>query len=84
MSRATDVMLDALHEAQATELLAQFKKYKNSEDGIIPPALFAQINKFLKDNGVDRAASPGDSIDLLADEVPDFDNVVEGDFKCQQ
>ncbi len=80
MSRATDDMLDALHGAQAQELLAQFKKYKDAEGGIIPPALFAQINKFLKDNGVDRAKTPGDDIDTLADEVPDFDNVVQGDF----
>ena len=84
MSRATEDLLDSLHGAQAEELLAQIKKYKASEDGIIPPAFFAQVNKFLKDNGVDRAAIPGDNIDLLADEVPDFDNVVSGDFKCQQ
>jgi hypothetical protein len=81
MSRATEDLLDSLHGAQAAELLAQIKKYKDSEDGIIPPAFFAQVNKFLKDNGVDRAAIPGDDIDLLADEVPDFDNVVQGDFK---
>jgi hypothetical protein len=80
MSRATEDLLDELHGAQAKELLAQIKKYKDSGDGIVPPALFAQVNKFLKDNGVDRAASPGDDIDLLADEVPDFDNVVKGDF----
>jgi hypothetical protein len=81
MSRATEDLLDSLHGAQAAELLAQIKKYKGTEDGIIPPAFFAQVNKFLKDNGVDRAAIPGDDIDLLADEVPDFDNVVQGDFK---
>ena len=76
MSRATDDMLDALHSAQAKELLDQLKKYKQSEDGIIPPAFFAQVNKYLKDNGVDRAAQPGDDIDQLADEVPEFGNVV--------
>ncbi|MHC4157200.1 MAG: hypothetical protein ACYST6_20120 [Planctomycetota bacterium] len=81
MSRATDDLLDSLHGAQAEELLAQMKKYKESEEGIIPPSFFAQVNKFLKDNGVDRAATPGDDIDLLADEVPDFGNkVVQGDF----
>ena len=81
MSRATDDLLDSLHGAQAKELLAQIKKHKESENGFIPPALFAQINKFLKDNGVDRAVTPGDPSDLLADEMPVFDNVVEGDFK---
>jgi hypothetical protein len=80
MSRATEDLLDSLHGMQAENLLAQFKKYKSTEDGLIPPALFAQVNKFLKDNGVDRAVSPGDTVDQLADEVPDFDNVVQGDF----
>ena len=80
MSRATEDLLDALHGAQASELLAQFKLHKESEGGIIPPALFAQVNKFLKDNGVDRAVQPGDTIDQLADEVPDFNNVITGDF----
>ena len=46
-----------------------------------PPALFAQINKFLKDNGIDRAVTPGDPTSLLDEEVPVFDNVIEGDFK---
>ena len=81
MSRATEDMMDALHGAQAEELLAQFKKYKDSESGIIPPALFSQINKFLKDNGVDRAVTPGDPTSLLEDEMPIFDNVVEADFR---
>jgi len=80
MTRATDELLDQLHGAQAENLLAQIEKCKKSEDGIIPPALFAQVNKFLKDNGVDRASQPGDDIDQLADSVPDFDNVVKGEF----
>jgi hypothetical protein len=79
MARATDDLLDELHGMQAEQLLAQIKKHKD-EGEIIPPALFAQVNKFLKDNGVDRAVTPGDDIDLLSDEVPDFDNVVQGDF----
>lgn len=80
MSRATEALVDSLHGVQAEELLAQIKKHKEGKDGLIPPALFAQVNKFLKDNGVDRAVAPGDTIDQLADEVPDFDNVVHGDF----
>ena len=79
MSRATDDQLDELHSLQAQTLLAQIKKLAKTEDGV-PPALFAQANKFLKDNGVDRASSEGDTIDQLADEVPDFDNVVKGEF----
>ena len=83
MSRATESQLEELHALQATVLLSEIKRLKGS-DGGVPPALFAQANKFLKDNGVDRAAIPGDDVDLLADEVPDFDNVLTGDFKCQQ
>lgn len=79
MSRATDDLLDQLHALQASSLLSAIKRAANSEDGI-PPALFAQVNKFLKDNGVDRPHVPGDTLDQLADEVPDFTNVVNGDF----
>ena len=76
MSRATDDQLDELHSLQAASLLAEIKRASKSGEGV-PPALFAQANKFLKDNGVDRAVSEGDTIDQLADEVPDFDNVVQ-------
>lgn len=80
MSRATDDLLDQLHALQADSLLAALKKSKDSEEGI-PPALFAQVNKFLKDNAVDRPHTPGDTLDQLADEIPEFgDNVVEGQF----
>lgn len=79
MSRATDDVLDELHGVQAKELLAEIKRCSDSGEGI-PPALFAQVNKFLKDNGVDRAVKPGDPIDLLNDEVPEFENVIQGQF----
>lgn len=77
--RASEDLLDQLHAMQADSLLSELKRYKR-ENEPIPPALFAQINKFLKDNGVDRAVVPGDSTDLLKDEVPEFDNVSIGDF----
>jgi len=90
MSRATDEILDELHGLQADALLAEIKRCRSNvdEDGKsdplpIPPALFAQVNKFLKDNGVDRAVQPGDPTDILADACPEFDdndNVVEGKF----
>ena len=64
--RADDDTLDELHGLQAEALLAEIRNYRNNvdEDGKacplpIPPALFAQVNKFLKDNGVDRANKPG-------------------------
>jgi len=69
-------MLDELHSVQAATLLKEIRSYLKAGEAV-PPALFAQVNKFLKDNGVDRAAQPGDDIDQLADEVPDFDNVIQ-------
>ncbi len=87
MARATESQLEELHELQATMLLAEIRRMNSNvdEDGKpdplpIPPALFAQVNKFLKDNGVDRAVTPGDPTSLLDDEVPEFDNVIAGDF----
>lgn len=79
-TRASEGVLDELHALQASQLLSEVKRLAESGEGI-PPALFAQVNKFLKDNGVDRAVTPGDPTDLLDEEVPVFDNVIAGDFK---
>ena len=80
MSRATDELLDALHSAQADALLSELRKAQESEDGV-SPALFNAINKFLKDNGVDRAITPGDPTSLLEEELPEFpENVTQGKF----
>lgn len=79
-NRATEDLLNELHDLQARQLLAEVKRKAATEEGV-PPALFAQVNKFLKDNGIDRAVTPGDPTDKLAEEAPVFDNVVEGDFK---
>lgn len=81
MSRATDGLLDELHGLQAESLLSEIRRCKASGEGI-PPALFAQVNKFLKDNGVDRAIIPGSPTELLDEECPEFDdeNVVKGSF----
>lgn len=78
--RASEELLDELHGLQAESLLAEVKRIRAAGEPI-PPALFAQINKFLKDNGVDRAIQPGDPTDLLAEEIPDFDNIINGDFR---
>jgi len=77
--RASEEILDELHDLQARSLLSEVQRCKEKGEGI-PPALFAQVNKFLKDNGVDRAITPGDPSSLLDEELPVFDNVVEGDF----
>ncbi len=79
-SRASEDLLNELHDLQARSLLSEIRGYAERGEPI-PPALFAQANKFLKDNGIDRAVTPGDPTDLLADEMPVFDNVIEGDFK---
>jgi hypothetical protein len=82
MSRATDSLLDQLHGAQAENLLAELKRFKESGEGI-PASLFTAINKFLKDNGIDRAIIPGDPTAILDEELPEFDefgNVVQGNF----
>lgn len=78
--RASEELLDELHGLQASALLDEIRRYQSAGEPI-PPALFAQANKFLKDNGVDRAIRPGDPTDLLADEMPEFDNVINGDFQ---
>jgi hypothetical protein len=78
--RASEGVLDELHATQARLLLAEVRRYEEAGEPV-PPALFAQVNKFLKDNGIDRAVIPGDTTDLLADEAPTFDNIHYGDFK---
>jgi hypothetical protein len=78
--RASEEVLDELHATQARLLLAEVRRCEAAGEAI-PPALFAQVNKFLKDNGIDRAVVPGDTTDTLAEEAPVFDNIHYGDFK---
>ncbi len=81
MSRANDELLDELHGLQARTLLEEIRRQAASGEGV-NPSLLAQANKFLKDNGVDRAIKPGDPTDLLAEELPEFEdaNIVQGKF----
>lgn len=76
-TRATEDLLDELHGLQAEALRKYLKDLKDGNAEYVP-AMIAQINKFLKDNGIDRAVKPGDTEDLLADELDDFekDNVL--------
>jgi len=78
--RANENLLNELHDLQARTLLSEIKRLI-AEGEAVPPALFAQANKFLKDNGIDRAITPGDPTSLLEEEMPHFDNVIEADFK---
>lgn len=86
MSRATEDTLDTLHGAVADNMLEQLRAYKRGEydryevnaegqkvlveRATVPPALLAQIAKFLKDNGVDTAVRAGDPLDTLMRELP--------------
>lgn len=88
MSRATEDLLDALHGMQAQTLLDELQgfqrgKYLDHEGNPlpVPAALLGQINKFLKDNGVDRAIRPGDAADLLAGTLPSDEELAEDDDK---
>lgn len=79
-TRASEDILNELHDLQARALLEEVRGYQDRGEPI-PPALFAQVNKFLKDNGIDRAVTPGDPTNLLEQEMPEFDNIIEGDFR---
>lgn len=76
-TRASEDLLDELHGLQAAALRKYLRDLRNGDAEYIP-AMIAQINKFLKDNGVDRAAKAGDPEDLLADELDEFeeDNIL--------
>lgn len=78
--RATEDTLDMLHAVTAESYLETLRKYRAGEilddDGNpipTPAAFLASAARFLKDNGVDRAVRAGDPLDLLSDEMPDFD-----------
>lgn len=80
--RAPSDALDELHALQASALMSQLKRYLNhvDEEGNpapleIPPALFAQVTKFLKDNGIDSPARAQKLHDALRGALPDLDDV---------
>jgi len=82
MARATSDAVDALHALQAATLFAEVKRYTDHVDAEgkpdpqpVPPALLAQINKFLKDNGVDSPIRAGALKDSLAGKLPDLSDV---------
>jgi hypothetical protein len=77
MSKATSTELDDLHGLQAEALKEELRRQKESGEGI-SPALLAQVNKFLKDNGIDRPKAEGNGPDLLNDELEEleFDETV--------
>ncbi len=80
MSRASEAVLESLHNTIATTLVEELKRYADGEyvdgDGIkkpIPASLIQSTIKYLKDNGIDRPEDEEpDPSDLLADELPTF------------
>lgn len=89
--RATEDLLDELHGLQAETMIDLLKRYRNGEirdeDGnrlSPPPALLAQVTKFLKDNGIDRPRRPGNSTDRLADELADFEDSIDNVINFQR
>ena len=80
MSRASETVLEALHNQIAETLTDELKKYADGEyldgDGnkkSIPASLIQSTIKYLKDNGIDRPEDEEpDPTDLLADELPSF------------
>lgn len=81
--RATSDQLDELHALQAATLQSEVKRYTehlNPETGKldpqpVPPALLAQITKFLKDNGIDSPARAQKLEDALGRRMPDLEAV---------
>ena len=81
--RASADLVDELHALQAATLMAEIKKYtehRNPETGAleplpVPPALLAQVNKFLKDNGVDAPARAKKLQDKIGRQLPDLEDV---------
>lgn len=71
--RATDEQLDALHALLAETLLAEFNRYIEKGEGV-PPQFFAQVLKWLKDNGIDAPSRAVKLRDRLAESMPDFDD----------
>ena len=80
--RATVDQVEELHALQAATLVAEVKRYTDAVDDKgkpaplpVPPALLAQINKFLKANGVDSPARGTQLKDTLKDRLPDLEAV---------
>ena len=70
--RATEKLMDTLHGLQAKALIDALKN--PGEEGLAP-AMLAQVNKFLKDNGIDRPGRTDASIDELANLLPDLSDL---------
>lgn len=82
--RASTDMLDELHALQAATLMGQVKRYTEHRDAEgnlapeeVPPALLAQVTKFLKDNGIDSPGRGKKLNDELKGQLPDLPDPAE-------
>jgi len=66
---ATVDVLAGLHDLLATSLRTDLKRYIDAEEPV-PPALLAQIIKFLKDNGIEAKEAAGSPLDDLTSTLP--------------
>jgi hypothetical protein len=80
--RASSDLMDELHALQAATLMSEVKKYTEHRDVDgnldplpVPPALLSQINKFLKDNGIDSPGRAKKLDDAVGRGLPDLDDV---------
>ena len=73
MSRASEALFDELHGLLTQSMIDDLKRYRASGEPI-PPAFYAQCIKLLKDNGIDSPARVRKLLDVLNDEIPDFED----------
>jgi len=61
--------LGELHALLASSLSDEVKRYQR-ENEPIPPALLAQVIKFLKDNGIEAVEANGNPLEALTGVLP--------------
>lgn len=74
MSRASDDAADLLHLLTFEGIAADIKRYREAGEAV-PPALYAQALKALKDNGIDSPDRAKKLHDRLAGRLPDLSEV---------
>lgn len=73
MSRASEALFDQLHGLLTQSMIEDLKRYREKGEGV-PPAFYAQCIKLLKDNGIDSPARVKKLLDVLNEEIPDFED----------
>lgn len=71
--RASSATAESLHGLVFDLLIADLKRFKEAGEPV-PPALYAQAIKLLKDNGIDSPERAKRLLDTLAQQLPVFDD----------